>query len=206
MKITTIYKYYQNRRANKSPGSLLLYFLKLKIGEMTGKIYNVQKTNTSFESKNISLGQEILEESIRKYVEKTSDDNLIDLDKKAGFDKIGLGCFITPALFGNLVIVTQKNGSFYFKTKKGQNYNLIIEALAIPRISGKVFVENTMILSFKINTLTKHRIFVKINSLLIKGPVSKISIVTDRCWTPNYLDDKLPDFPMGIWVSRISLE
>ncbi|MDE1844243.1 MAG: hypothetical protein KGI10_02810 [Thaumarchaeota archaeon] len=206
MEITTLYKYYQERHNNKSLSVFLVYFLKLKIGEITGKIYNVQKTNTSFESKNISLGEEILEESIRRYVEKTPDVNLIDLDKKSGFDRIGLGCFITHALFGNLIIVTQKNGSFYFKTKKGHDYNLIIDVLSIPKTSGKIFVEKTMISSFKINTLTKHRIFVKIDPSLIQGITSKISIVIDKCWTPNYLDDKLPDFPVGIGVLRISLE
>ena len=206
MKTMMIYRYYKNRLITKPLGSLLLYFFKLKVGEITGKIYNVQKANITFESKNICQGQEILEESIRKYIDKTSDHNLIDLDKKLGFDRIGLGCFIAPALFGNLIIVTQKNGSFYFKTRKGQNYNLIIEMLAIPKISGKVFIEKTMISSFKINTLTKHRIFVKIDPSLIKNSISKISIVTDRCWTPNYLDNKLSDFPMGAWILRISLE
>src|SRR5574340_1470062 len=141
MEITTLYKYYQDRHNNKSLIVFLEYFLKLKIGEVTGKIYNIQKTNTSFGSKNISLGEEILEESIRRYVEKIPDANLIDLDKKSGFDRIGLGCFITPALFGNLIIVTQKNGSFYFKTKKGQGYNLIVDLLSIPKTSRKVFLE-----------------------------------------------------------------
>ena len=206
MNITTLYKYYQERHNDKSLSSLLRYFLKLKIGEITGKIYNVQKANASFEPKNICLGEEVLDESIRRYVEKTFGDNLIDLDKKIGFDRIGLGCFITPALFGNLVIVTQKNGSFYFKTKKGQGYDLIIEVLAIPKTSGKVFVEKTMITSFNINTLTKHKIYVKIDPSMIEGSTSKISIVIDKCWTPNYLDAKLPDFPMGIWVSKVSLE
>lgn len=206
MKIITLYKYYQNRLITKPLGSLLLYFLKLKIGEMTGKIYSIQKSDTSFKSKNISFGEEMLDDHIRKYVEKTSDNNLIDVEKKTGFDRIGTGCIVTPALFGNLVIVTQKKGTFYFKTKKGQDYNLLIELLAVPKISGEVFIENTKIASFKINTLTKHRIFIKIDALLVKGPVSKISIITDKCWTPNYLDDKLPDFPVGICVLRISLD
>ncbi len=147
----------------------------------------------------------VIDDYIRKSLIKIKISNLLDVEKKIGFENIGIGCLITPALFGNLIAVTQGEASFYFPTKIKEKHVLKISLLSIPKISGIVKFEDKPIHHFSISTLSEHNVSVEISPELVKDNLSKISISTNRHWSSKYLDKNLPDFPLGVAVRSIEL-
>ena len=122
---------YQNRQksvfTNQNIIKLLFYGLKLKIGEITGKIY-VKKSHANKFTINPELLNEslkFLDSSTRKTLAKMEIGNTVDFDKNAGFENVGMGCLFVPKLFGGTIAFTQKNATFFFKTteKKPSEYN-----------------------------------------------------------------------------------
>lgn len=205
MNFSLIYSLYKNRTFSRSKKELLFYFLKLKIGEITGRIFFQNEKPFGNISKNHLLyAEEAIDNSIRKYLLNSSQ-NIIELKNKKGFENIGLGSLITPAMFGHLLLITQKKSSFYFKTDINKKLKLKIEFFAIPKTFGEVFFEDKKIHSFEIPTLTKREVILDINPKFVINEVSKITITTTKNWSPRYLDKKLPDFPLGIGITKISL-
>lgn len=209
MNIKLLVNLYRNRKFGNSrtlaTSTLIKYYIKLKIGEITKTIY---KNNTNLATPEIShTGEalEIIESSIRETLSKMKLGNIIDVNKRIGFENIGIGCVLTPAMFGNLIAMSQNNTSFYFMTESVKEYTLEINLLAVASIAGHINFEGKQIHSFSIPTLTEHKILLVIRPELITNKVSKITISVDKCWSPNFLDKGLPDFPLGVGITSMSL-
>lgn len=206
MNLTLFSKLYANR-TNKGNNlrKLLQYFIRLKIGELTGHIYNKKLILQSQIKDELVYDMKILDNKIRQTLIKINIETCIDIEKKKGFENIGPGCIISPALFGNLMAITQGEASFYFVTKIGQKYMLKLSLLTIPKISGIVKFENMQIHHFSISTLNDYNIILKIKPEYVQETLSKITISTDRHWSPKYLDKNMVDFPLGVAIRSIEL-
>lgn len=183
--------------------TLIKYYVKLKIGEVTKRIYKIPKNSSPILITNTVEALEIIESSIRKSLSEMNLGNVIDITRKIGLENIGMGCVLTPAMFGNLIALTQNNTSFYFKTDETKEYMLKMDLLAIASISGHIKFEKEIIHSFSFPTLTEHKLSLIIKAELVTNKISKITILVDKCWSPHFLDKDLPDFPLGIGIRLI---
>ena len=185
---------------------LFNYFLKLKLGEKTGKIYCEKKDyKVKLDKFTLRNAEEVIDASIRKTLLKNKIGNIIDIKNKIGLENVGLGAIITPAMFGSLIIITQKKASFYFLTESKKIKKLKFVMLSIPKISGYVKFEDKVVDRFSIPTLTEYKKIIEIEPELIHNKVSKVSIIVDKCWSPNYLDNNLPNFPLGVAIQSIKM-
>jgi len=202
---------YQNRQksvfTNQNIIKLVSYALKLKIGEITGKIYINKKYDDKF-----TLSHELLNESLkfldsttRKALMKMKIDNRIDFENNIGFENIGMGSLFIPHLFGKAIVFTQKDASFYFKTDEKKPLALTIDLVAIPKINGHVKFEDVKIGEFSCSTFSERQLIFKINPEIITQDVSKITISVDRCWSASYVLNDVPDFPLGVGIKSIEL-
>lgn len=199
-------KLYVSRTNKKNNlGKLLRYFIRLKIGELTGHIYNKKSTSQSKNKDELISSMNILDNQIRQTLVRINIESCIDIEKKKGFENIGPGCLISPTPFGNLMAMTQGTASFYFPTKIGQKYLLKLSLLSIPKISGIIKFENKPIHYFSIATLNNYDTTIEIKPEYVKETLSKISISTSRHWSPKYLDKNMVDFPLGVAVRLIDL-
>lgn len=208
MNFTKIFDLYKNRSSSSRQmnfSKLLGYFLKLKVGEMTKKIYLNNKKERFDLEENLVFAENMIDSHIRKTLEKIKLNNIINVKEKKGFENIGMGAVITPAMFGNLIMITQKKTSIYFSTKEKKKLNLSINFLAIPKISGQIKFEDKIIDNFTISTLTEYKKTICVNSELITNNISKVTIIVDKCWSANYLDNVLPNFPLGIAIQTMEL-
>ncbi len=200
---------YQNRNKshakNVSFTKILQYFIRLKIGEMTGNIYNKKIVSQKIEKDELTSNMKIIDEQTRSFLEKIKTEGQIDIAHKKGFENIGLGCLISPVMFGNLMAVTQGKASFYLPTKINEKYLLKIALLTIPKISGTIEFEDKPVHNFTISTLSDHNISIEIKPEYVVNPISKIFISTSLHWSPKYLDKNLHDFPLGVMVRSIEL-
>lgn len=188
-----------------SISTLLRYYIRLKVGELTRKIY---KSNSSYCNADIPFMVKVMEtvdSSIEETLGKIKLGNEINISQKKGLENIGTGCVITPAMFGRLIVVTQHEASFYFPTNITKEWLLNLNLLAIAKISGHVKFEDKKIYSFSIPTLTEQKVSLKIEPTLISTKISKITITVDQCWSPHFLDKQLPNYPMGVGVRSIEL-
>ena len=209
MNIKHLLNLYRNQKFGDSrtlsTNTLLRYYIRLKIGEITKQIYKNPANSSSSEILQTVEALEIIESSIRKTLSGMNLGNVIDVNKKIGFENIGTGCVLTPAMFGNLLAMSQSNTSVYFVTKDTREYTLYMNLIAIASVSGHVKFEEKIIHSFSIPTLTERKISLTVKPELVINKISKITISVDKCWSPHFLDKELPDFPMGVGVRFISL-
>ncbi len=209
MNIKNLLNLYRNQKFGDSrtlaASTLLRYYIRLKIGEITKQIYKSPVNSSSPEISHATEALEIIESSIRKTLSGINLGNVIDVNKKIGFENIGIGCVLTPAMFGNLIAMSQSNTSFYFVTKDTKEYTLDMNLLAVASVSGHVKFEEKIIHSFSIPTLSERKISLMIKPELVINKISKITISVDKCWSPHFLDKELPDFPIGVGVRSISL-
>lgn len=199
-----LFELYKNRKTvdNKySLSQLANYFIRLKIGEWNGKIYT-KPIAEHFDF--LEISENMLDSIIRDALSKIKLGNSIDVIKKIGYENIGLGCFVTPAMLGHPLLITQNVATLYFPTKIGKSLKINAELLAIPKISGTILFENDPIRTFSIPTLTSFKIELNVEQNLVKKSISKITIMVDKCWSPAYLDPKLPNFPLGVGIKSIN--
>jgi hypothetical protein len=208
MNFKKIFELYKNRTSSNRKIhfiKLVNYFIKLKIGEITKKIYynnNNEKLNIE---EYLVHAENIIDSSIRKTLEKINIDNIINIKEEKGFENIGVGMIFTPAMFGNLILLTQKKSTIYFKTKEKKDLTLDINLFAIIKISGHIMFEEKIIDKFLISTLTEYKNSICIDSDWITENISKITIIVDRCWSANYIDSKLPTYPLGVGIQSMNL-
>lgn len=205
-----LFSLYKNRKKGSAREinflHLIQYFLKLKIGEISGKIYETEReSNFTIRNLNIIKDIEILDPYIRKTLHKISSQNVLDVNNRNGLEHIGYGFVITPALFGNLIAVTQGDATVYFNTGIKKIFNLKLTLFAIPKITGHIKFEDKIIGSFSIPTLAEREISFQIESRMIQHEVSKITISTERHWSSRFLDNSLPNILFGIAVKKIEL-
>lgn len=201
---------YKNRRFGDNRAlklsTLVKYYAKLKIGEITGHIYKNPQNSLSIDIPHATEAMEVIEQSIRNTLNKIKLGNIVDVSQKKGLENIGIGCVLTPAMFGNLIALSQSETSFYFSTNDARKYTLKMDLLAIASISGHIKFEKEVIDSFSIPTLTEHQISLAIKPELVTNEISKVTITVDKCWSPHYLDKDLPDFPLGVGIKSIELD
>ena len=199
MNIKLAFALYKNRKFSKNIMSFLFYFIKLKIGEITGNIYNASdSSSTVLDEKQMEYGEKIMDSSLRNYLSISLSQNIIDVEKKKGFQNIGIGCLFAPVMSGKLIILTQKIAAFYFKTEQKKNYRLLIDFFTVPKINGQIYFEEKPLTSFKISTLSQKKISVECSAKIIQEKISKIIIKIDKCWFPKYLGEEFPNFPLGV--------
>ncbi len=206
--ISTLYKNRQKSVfTNQNTVKLLYYGLKLKIGEITGKIYIKKKYVSKFtinpELFNESL--KFLDSSMRKTLAKMEIGNTVDFDKNAGFENVGMGCLFVPKLFGGTIAFTQKNATFYFKTTEKKPFTLVMNLVAIPKVNGYIKLEDVKIGKFSCSTFSENKLIFKINPDLITQDISKITISTEKCWSARYVLKDIPDFPLGVGIKSMIL-
>lgn len=205
-----LFNLYKNRKKNSARKisflHLVQYFIKLKVGEITGKIYKIGN-ESNFTIKNLSIMSniEILDQYIRNTVHKINSQNVLDVNGRKGLEHVGHGFVITPALFGNFIAVTQGIATVYFNTTIKKNFNLKLTLFAIPKITGHIKFEDKIIGSFSIPTLAEKEVSFQIEPDMIKHNVSKITILTEKYWSFRFLDKDLPNIPFGIAVKKIEL-
>ena len=203
---------YKNRQksvfTNQNTAKLLYYGLKLKIGELTGKIYIKKKLVDKF-----TINPELLKESLkfldsstRKTLAKMEISNTVDFGKNLGFENVGMGCILIPNLFGKAIAFTQKDASFYFKTCEKKPLTLTINFVSIPKVIGYVKFENSKIGEFSCSTFSERQLIFKINADLITQDISKVTISVSRCWSASYVLNDIPDFPLGAGIKSIEIK
>lgn len=202
---------YHNRQksafTNQNTIKLLYYALKLKIGEITGKIYikNKRLDKFSINPELLNESMRFLDSSMRKTLAKMEIGNTVDFDNNIGFENIGLGCLFIPHLFGKTVVFTQKDASFYFKTIEKKPLTLTINLVAMPKINGYVKFEDYKIGEFSCSTFSEHQLIFKINAELITQVISKITISIEKCWSASYVIKDIPDYPLGVGIKSMVL-
>jgi len=206
--ISTLYKNRQKSVfTNQNTVKLLYYGLKLKIGEITGKIYIKKKYVSKFTINPELLNESLkfLDSSMRKTLAKMEINNTVDFDNNKGFENVGMGSLFIPHLFGKAIAFTQKDASFYFKTREKKPLTLTINLVAIPKINGDVKFEDTKIGEFSCSTFSERQLNFRINPELIIQDISKITISTEKCWSPRYVLGDIPDFPLGVGIKSMNL-
>ena len=210
MNLKLIYTLYSNKKKsvfrNQNLINMLIIGIKLKFGEFFGTIYIKQK----IARKNI-LYLPMLKNSIHEFdsiirdtLEKQQIKNIIDFDKK-GIENIGSGCVFVPSIFGHMVAFIQKEGEFYFKIDNTKNIMLEIQLISIPKISGKIKLEEKVIGEFSLSSFKEKKILVKIDSNLIKQQISKIKISVDKCWNIHHIYNLFPNYPLGVGIKHIGI-
>ncbi len=201
---------YKNRKntifRNEGLINLIVIALRIKIGEIIGSIYVKQNLNYNH-IKNLELFNiEIIkfDKLIRSTLIKNKIENKIDF-VKTGIKNLGSGLVYIPSAFEKTTAFTQKEAEFYFKIDKNQNNILNIELISIPKISGKIKIENQTVSSFSIGTFETKNIKVKIDPNLIQTDISKIRILVDKCWNINHIYKLFPNFPLGVGIKSIEL-
>ena len=201
---------YSNKKSsvfrNQNLINMLIIGIKLKFGEFFGSIYINQKT-----VKKDILDLTMLKNSIQEFdyiirgtLEKQQIKNIIDFDKN-GIENIGSGCVFVPSIFGHMVAFTQKEGEFYFKIDNTKKVMLQIQFTSIPKISGKIKLEEKVIGEFSLSSFKEKKILVKIDSNLIKHQISKIKISVDKCWNIHHIYDLFPNYPLGVGIKHIEI-
>ena len=210
MNLKLIYTLYSNKKKsvfrNQNLINMLIIGIKLKFGEFFGTIYIKQK----IARKNI-LYLPMLKNSIHEFdsiirdtLEKQQIKNIIDFDKK-GIENIGSGCVFVPSIFGHMVAFTQKEGEFYFKIDNTKKVMLKIQLTSIPKISGKIKLEEKIIGEFSLSSFKEKKLLVKIDSNLIKQQISKIKISVDKCWNIHHIYNLFPNYPLGVGIKHIGI-
>jgi len=202
---------YQNRQksvfTNQNSVKLLYYGLKLKIGEITGKIY-IKKTDVDKFPINLELLNEslkILDSSTRKTLAKMEIGNTVDFEKNVGFENVGMGSLFVPQLFGKTIAFTQKDAAFYFKTTEKKPLTLVINLVAIPKVNGYIKLEDVKIGEFSCSTFSENKLIFKINPEIITQDISKITISIEKCWSARYVIEDIPDYPLGVGIKSMIL-
>ena len=210
MNLKMIWTLYSNKKSsvfrNQNLINMIIIGIKLKLGEFFGSIYINQKTAKK-DILNLSMLKNSIQEFdsiIRGTLEKQQIKNIIDFDKN-GIENIGLGCVFVPSIFGHMVAFTQKEGEFYFKIDNAKNIMLEIQLISIPKISGKIKLEEKVIGEFSLSSFKEKKILVKIDSNLIKQQISKIKISVDKCWNIHHIYNLFPNYPLGVGIKHIGI-
>lgn len=210
MNLKMIWTLYSNKKSsvfrNQNLINMIIIGIKLKLGEFFGSIYINQKTAKK-DILNLSMLKNSIQEFdsiIRGTLEKQQIKNIIDFDKN-GIENIGLGCVFVPSIFGHMVAFTQKEGEFYFKIDNTKKVMLQIQFTSIPKISGKIKLEEKVIGEFSLSSFKEKKLLVKIDSNLIKQKISKIKISVDKCWNIHHIYDLFPNYPLGVGIKHIEI-
>jgi len=201
---------YENRKntifRNEGLFNLIIISLRIKIGEILGDIYIKQNSNNKHIEKIDLLHTTVTEFDgiIRNTLNKYQLENEIDFDKK-GIKNLGSGLVYIPSAFEKTIAFTQKEAEFYFQIDKHEQKNLNIELISVPKISGKIKIENEILNDFTIGSFQTKQIKIKINSNQIKNEVSKIRIIVDRCWNINHIYELFPNFPLGVGIKSVKI-
>ena len=210
MNLRLIRTLYSNKKSsvfrNQNLINMLIIGIKLKFGEFFGSIYIKQKT-----ARKDILDLPMLKNSIQEFdsiirntLEKQQIKNTIDFEKK-GIENIGSGCVFVPSIFGHMVAFTQKEGEFYFKIDSTKKVTLKIQFTSIPKISGKIKLEEKIIGEFSLSSFKEKKILVKIDSSLIEQKISKIKISVDKCWNMHHIYELFPNYPLGVGIKHIEI-
>jgi hypothetical protein len=186
---------------------MIIIGVRLKLGEFFGSIYINQKIGKK-NNLDVSILKNSMQEfeiMIRETLEKQKIKNVIDFEKK-GLKNIGTGCVFIPSIMGKMVVFTQKEAEFYFKIKKEQNSILKINLMSIPKISGKIKFEDTVLQEFSLASFSEKKISLKIKNELIEHEISKIKISVDKCWNIHHIFKIIPNFPLGVGIRSIIVE
>ena len=201
---------YENRKntifRNEKLFNLIIIGLRIKIGEIFGNIYVKQNSNNKHIEK-IDLFHTTITEFdgiVRNTLEKYELENEIDFDKK-GIKNLGSGLVYIPSAFEKTIAFTQKEAEFYFQINKHEQKNLNIELVSIPKISGKIKIDNKILDNFTIGSFQTKQIKIKINLNQIQNDISKISIIVDKCWNINHIYKLFPNFPLGGGIKSIKI-
>jgi hypothetical protein len=203
---SNLYKNSKNvNERNTNLSELFRYFIKLKIGELSGHIYYKKlKSDQIYQDELIST-RKIIDAQIRRTLGQIKIPNFIDIEKKKGLENIGYGCLISSIKFGNLMAITQGEASFYFPTTINEKHLLRISLLSIPRVSGIVKFEEKMVQRFSISALSDYDVDIEIKPDYVHETLSRISISVDRHWSPKYLDKNVQDLPLGVLIKSMRL-
>ncbi len=191
---------------NQNIINMLIIGIKLKFGEFFGTIYVKQKKERKdiLDLSRAKNSMQKFDSIIRDTLEKYHIKNTIDFDKK-GIENIGSGCVFVPSIFGHMVVFTQKEGEFYFKIDNTKNAMLEIQLISIPKISGKIKLEEKIIGEFLLSSFKEKKLVVKIDSNLIEQKISKIKISVDKCWNMHHIYELFPNYPLGVGIKYIEV-
>tara|TARA_B110000495_G_C23016727_1_gene602381 strand:+ start:929 stop:1591 length:663 start_codon:yes stop_codon:yes gene_type:complete len=201
---------YENRKntifRNEGLLNLIIIGLRIKIGEIFGSIYVKQNLDNKHIEKIDLLHTAITEFDciIRNTLKKYQLENEINFDKK-GIKNLGSGLVYIPSAFKEKIAFTQKEAEFYFQINKHEQKNLNIELVSIPKISGKIKIDNEILDDFKIGSFQTKQIKIKINPNQIQNDVSKIRIIVDKCWNINHIYKLFPNFPLGVGIKSVKI-
>ena len=99
----------------------------------------------------------------------------------------------------------QKESTVFFKTDGKKSYDLKINFISIPKMKVYIKIEDTIIDSFNINSLSSVQKIIHIKSQLINEKISKISILVEKCWSPSYVFNEIPNYPLGVGIEQIEI-
>jgi len=185
---------------------MIIIGMKLKLGEFFGGIYIKQKIfeKDILDLSTVKNSMQYFDSLIRDTVDKQPIQNIINFKKK-GIENIGAGCVFVPAIFGDMIVFTQKEAEFYFKINMNQNVTLKIQLISIPKISGTIIIEEKPIGKFSLSSFEEKKLVVKIDSNLIEQKISKIKISVDKCWNIHHIYELFPNYPLGVGIKHIEI-
>ena len=94
---------------------LILYYIKLQYGQITGKIYfRWNQKNNSELNINPDKITDMLDQDIINFMKETDVKNIIDTKSDNGYEHLGYGCFATR-IFEKPIIFSQGNATFFLK-------------------------------------------------------------------------------------------
>ena len=210
MNIKIINLLYENRKntifRNEGLIKLLIIGFKIKIGEIFGSIY-IKQNSQNKQIENLDLFNTEIEKFdsvVRTTLKENKMENEIDFIKK-GIRNLGTGLVYVPSAFEKTIAFTQKEAEFYFQIDKNKNTSLNIELISIPKISGKIKIENEIVDDFKLNSFETQKIKIRIKPNLIKEDIVKIKIFVDKCWNINHIYKLFPNFPLGVGIKSVKI-
>ncbi|AJM91257.1 hypothetical protein [Nitrosopumilus piranensis] len=210
MKFSLIKTLFQNRKKslfrNEGSFNLIKYFVKLKLGEISGDIYKFEnKEKIDFDESLCEATNQWLDKSIKNMLMKINLNNTIIFDEEKGYENVGTGFIFVPFLFNKVIAFTQKEAYVYFKIDEKKSYTLKINCISIPKTKVCVKINNIVIDAFNINSLSVLEKNVKIKSDLVEDKILKIAIIVEKCWSPNYIFEEIPNYPLGIGIEKIEI-
>lgn len=185
--------------------SLILYYIRLQYGKITGQIYF--KWNQENNLKLMINPNEItsmLDQNIKKFLMALDVKNIIDTENGNGYEHLGYGCFATR-VFDKPIIFSQGDSTFFFKTMENTDYFLDIVFQSVLGLKIKIFVEDECIYEKPISNITQKFVQTNIPSRLIKNDVTKIIVSTNKLWNLKFLDKNMDEIPIGVGIKKIGL-
>lgn len=201
---------FQNRKntifRNEGLIKLLVIGFKIKLGEIFESIY-IKETQEKKHIQNLDLFVTAIEKFdsiIQETLKKNRLDDKIDFER-IGIKNMGTGLVYIPSAFKKTIAFTQKEAEFYFQIDKSKNITLNIELISIPKISGKIKIENKILDNFSMGSFQTKKIKIKIKPNLIENDISKIRIFVDKCWNINHIYKLFPNFPLGVGIKSVKI-